>query len=81
MIRTLNLIGLKRRGVPRPAIQEVRFIFNNYYRMEKNASQAIKDIEAKGIETPEGLHLLNFLKVDSPRGITKKVGKVDEDES
>jgi len=81
MIRTVNLIGLKRRGVPRPAIQEVRFIFNQYYRMEKNASQAIRDIEEKGIESAEGLHLLNFIKTDSPRGITKKAGKADEDES
>lgn len=80
LIRTVNLIGLKRRGVSRAAIQEIRMIFKHYYRLDKNASQALHDIESEGVHTPEGQHLLGFLKVDSPRGITKKSGKADEDE-
>jgi UDP-N-acetylglucosamine acyltransferase len=80
LIRTLNLIGLKRRGVSRVAIQEIRRIFKHYYRMEKNASQALHDIEAEGVTSSEAQRLLQFLKLDSPRGIIKKASKADEDE-
>ncbi len=80
LIRTLNLIGLKRRGVSRVAIQEIRRIFKHYYRMEKNVSQALHDIEAEGVTSLEAQRLLQFLKRDSPRGIIKKASKADEDE-
>lgn len=80
LIRALNLIGLKRRGVSRDAINEIRRIFKHYYRLDKNASQAIRDIESEGVHSPEAIHLLNFLKIDSPRGITKKSEKTEKDD-
>ena len=78
--RGLNLVGLKRRGVAKPAIEEIKAIFKVYYRSELILSQALSQLSTMTFYTPEALHLLGFLTQDSLRGITKKSVVVDDED-
>lgn len=78
-IRGLNLIGMKRRGVSRKGIQEVKDIFKALYRSDKNTSQALQDLSEQTFETEEAQYVLSFIKADSHRGIIKKSEESSED--
>jgi UDP-N-acetylglucosamine acyltransferase len=71
-IRGMNAVGLKRRGFSRQAISEIKSIYKAVFRSEKNLSQALSDVAQLEISSPEAFYLLDFIKVDSPRGLTKK---------
>ncbi len=71
-IRGINLVGLKRRGFSKTAIQEIKTVYKSVFRSEKNLSQALADISQQDLTTSEAAYLLDFIKVDSPRGLTKK---------
>ena len=72
IIRGVNLIGLKRRGVSREGIKEIRDIHKLIYRSEMNTSQAMEAVGALNVTSPEAQHLVKFLQADSHRGFTKK---------
>ena len=72
IIRTLNLVGMRRRGLSRDTITEVRNIHRIYYQSGKNASQALAELSSIRFQSPEANHLVDFLKTDSPRGILKR---------
>ncbi len=72
IIRGLNLIGLRRGGASKEAIQEIKTVYKKMYRSDLNTSQALKEVEGIELTTDESLHLQNFLQEDSDRGITKK---------
>lgn len=78
-IRGMNLVGMKRRGSTKAAIQEVKDIFKVMYRSEKNTSQALVELDTMTFESEEAKHLLGFLKVDSNRGFIKKTEGSAED--
>jgi UDP-N-acetylglucosamine acyltransferase len=72
IIRTLNLVGMRRRGLSRDTITEVRNIHRIYYQSGRNASQALAELATIRFQSPEANHLVDFLKTDSPRGILKR---------
>ena len=72
LIRGLNLIGLRRGGASKDAIQEIKTVYKKLYRSDLNTSQALKEVEGIDLTTDESKHLQNFLKAESDRGITKK---------
>ncbi len=72
IIRTLNLVGMRRGGLSRETITEVRNIHRIYYQSGRNASQALAELETIRFQSPEATHLVDFLKTDSPRGILKR---------
>lgn len=72
LIRGLNLVGMRRGGVPRPAIAEVKSVYKAVYRSEMNTSQAMEHLKELGIESEEAKHLVDFILAPSKRGITKK---------
>lgn len=78
-IKGLNLVGLRRGGADRMAIQEVKQLHKLYFRSNLNTKQAIEEIEKLPISSEHGKHLLGFLSVDSKRGITKKSSKHEEE--
>lgn len=71
-IRNINLIGLKRRGVSREAIAEIKMIFKEIYRSNKNFTQAITQIKSENIVSEEAKYLLNFCETPSNRGLILK---------
>jgi len=71
-IRGLNLVGLKRRNVAKPAIVEIKELFRILFRSDKNTSQALKEIRALTLETPEAKILSDFVQVETSRGFLKK---------
>ena len=81
IIRGLNLIGLKRGGVSRTAIDEIKHIHKLFYRSEKNTSQAIASLGETPISSMEAQHLAQFLQAESKRGITKKALETENNTS
>jgi len=72
VVHGLNLVGMRRRGVPRPAIQEIKDIYKAFFRSAKNTTQALEDVKALNVQTAEAQYLLNFMTASSHRGILKK---------
>lgn len=72
LIRGLNLVGLRRNGASKEAIQEIKSVYKKIYRSDLNTSQALKEVECMSLGTNEALHLQGFLNAESDRGITKK---------
>jgi UDP-N-acetylglucosamine acyltransferase len=66
----LNAVGLRRRGMAREALAELKDAYKIIYRSERNVSQAIEALR-ESVQTDEGRALLAFLEADSERGILK----------
>ncbi|NBV83709.1 acyl-ACP--UDP-N-acetylglucosamine O-acyltransferase [bacterium] len=83
IIRNLNLVGLRRRGMSRDSINEIRTIYRLYYQGNLNATQAIDELSTMQFQSAEAIHLMTFLTTDSPRGILKRTpdsGAVGDDD-
>jgi UDP-N-acetylglucosamine acyltransferase len=72
IVRGLNLIGMRRGGVSKAGIAEVKEIYKTIYRSEMNTTQALAALKESSFETEQGKHMLDFVSVDSKRGFTKK---------
>ncbi len=66
----LNTVGLRRHGLPRETLAELKEAYKIIYRSERNVSQAI-DALREMVNTDEGRALLAFLEAPSERGILK----------
>jgi UDP-N-acetylglucosamine acyltransferase len=66
----LNAVGLRRHGLSRESLAELKEAYKIIYRSEKNLSQAVDALRAT-VSTDEGRALLAFLEADSERGILK----------
>lgn len=77
-IKGLNIIGMRRSGADRSALQEVKEVHKLYFRSNMNSQQAIDAISTLPLASDQARHLVSFLSVDSKRGITKKSSKDEE---
>jgi UDP-N-acetylglucosamine acyltransferase len=66
----LNSVGLRRHGLSREALGELKEAYKTIYRSDRNISQAIATLR-ETVQTDEGRSLLAFLEADSERGILK----------
>jgi UDP-N-acetylglucosamine acyltransferase len=69
-IRSLNLVGLQRRGFTEAQIRALRTAFKTLYSPELNTSQAVEAVEKCDGVTPEVATLVGFVKA-SQRGIIR----------
>ena len=68
-ISTVNLIGLKRAGVPPAGIAEIKKLFKLFYHAGLNGSQALAEATKEGaFQTPEARGFIEFVR-NSPNGI------------
>jgi UDP-N-acetylglucosamine acyltransferase len=72
VIKGLNIIGLRRKGVARTTIAEMKDIYKEIFRSGKNTSQAIETLETQEFQSEEANKILHFIKNESDRGIIKK---------
>ncbi|HXW75943.1 MAG TPA: acyl-ACP--UDP-N-acetylglucosamine O-acyltransferase [Candidatus Eremiobacteraceae bacterium] len=70
-VRGLNTEGLKRRGITREAINELKEAYRLLYRSEDRRSSAITQLRAR-LTTPEGRELVDFFMRPSDRGIVSR---------
>lgn len=68
--RTINKIGMERRGIRDEAVSALRQAYKLLFREGLTISNAIVKIEADCPQLPEIVHLVNFVKT-SERGISK----------
>ncbi|MBI2815988.1 MAG: acyl-ACP--UDP-N-acetylglucosamine O-acyltransferase [Acidobacteria bacterium] len=73
--RGLNLVGLRRAGIGREAIRQLKRAYNLLYRSNLPLREALKRIEEE-IETDEARHLVEFIR-RSERGICREQPKRD----
>jgi UDP-N-acetylglucosamine acyltransferase len=76
----LNIVGLKRNGIPLERRQKLKKAYNLLFRSSLNLSQALKELEDNVEKTPEIEHLLYFLKNPSRQGILKRVARTKYNE-
>lgn len=69
-LRSLNWIGLRRRGFSEETLQRLRRAYRLLFEEGKNLSQGIEAVEASGESTPEVTNLLAFLR-STDRGVTR----------
>jgi UDP-N-acetylglucosamine acyltransferase len=82
-ISGLNLIGLKRRNVPRETIAELKSLFVRVYRSNRPISEASAILSKGGVQSAEGRRFLEFFAgckkgVSRPR---RRVGDAEAAES
>ena len=71
-VRSVNTIGLQRRGVSNEAIAEVRKAFKLIYDSGNNTGKAAAEIKKRLRQLPEIEQIVDFLEKESKRGISKK---------
>jgi UDP-N-acetylglucosamine acyltransferase len=67
-LRGINLVGLKRAGLPSKSIHALRHAFTTLFGTRQNLKLAIERVEKSGASEPEVTELLNFIK-SSTRGV------------
>ena len=67
-LRGINVVGLKRAGVPSKSIHALRHAFTSLFGTRQNLKLAIERLEESNDQTPEVIELLNFIKA-SKRGV------------
>ncbi len=80
-IRSINSIGLQRRGHSNDAIAEIKKAFKIIYESGKSSQQAAEEIKKRLRPLPEIDEIYHFLTEESKRGISKKTAiEVEADE-
>ncbi|OGC21500.1 hypothetical protein A2291_03925 [candidate division WOR-1 bacterium RIFOXYB2_FULL_42_35] len=80
-VRSINSIGLQRRGISNEAIAEIRKAFKLIYESGNSTQKAAAEIKKRLRPLPEINHLVQFLEEESKRGINKKTAiEVEADE-
>jgi UDP-N-acetylglucosamine acyltransferase len=67
-LRGINVVGLKRAGVPSKSIHALRRAFTTLFGARQNLKLAIERLEKSTVLTPEEIELVNFIRA-SKRGI------------
>jgi UDP-N-acetylglucosamine acyltransferase len=67
-LRGINLVGLKRAGIPSKSIHALRHAFTTLFGTRQNLKLAIERVEKSGASEPEVIELLAFIK-SSKRGV------------
>jgi UDP-N-acetylglucosamine acyltransferase len=79
-IRSINSIGLQRRGISNEAITEIKKAFKLIYDSNNNMTKAVAEIKKRLRPLPEIEHIVKFLRQESKRGISKKTAIEQEAE-
>ena len=67
-LRGINVVGLKRAGIPSKSIHALRHAFTSLFGTRQNLKLAIERLEKSGDATPEVVEMLTFIKA-SKRGV------------
>ncbi len=79
VIQGLNVVGLRRAGIPAPVREEIKHAYKLLYRSGLNVPHAVETIERE-CQSEEVKHLVSFIKA-SERGICAGIGAEEEGES
>lgn len=75
LVRNVNAVGLRRAGFSRDDIAEIKTIFKELFRSQKNFTQAMSTINDLALHSPPAQKILTFLNTKSKRGINIKRGE------
>lgn len=76
----LNLIGLKRRGFPRPQINVLRGLYRTLFRSAGVFDERVASVQAQHGADPVVAEILDFVRADSRRGLCKAGREIIEDD-
>jgi UDP-N-acetylglucosamine acyltransferase len=66
----LNLVGLKRRGFSREAINALRAAYRMLFAEEGTFQERLEDTAAAYADSPEVMEIVAFIRADSDRPLT-----------
>ncbi len=72
LIRGLNAVGLRRNGISKPAINEIKEIYKTVYRSKLDTATSLEQLQQQSFTSDEATHFIDFIRADSKRGFTKK---------
>jgi len=67
-LRGINVVGLKRAGVPTKSIQALRKAFTTLFGTRQNLKLAVERLEKSTVLTPEVIEMVNFIRA-AKRGV------------
>ena len=70
----LNIVGMKRRGTPRPVIHDIRAAYRLLFANEGTLQERIDDVSEIFSEREEVMTIVNFIKADSSRRLCTPKG-------
>ena len=73
MLGGLNLVGLKRRGFSRQAINELRAAYRLLFAPEGTFQERLDDLEEAHAHSPEVMEIVEFIRADASRPFTATV--------
>jgi len=79
-LRSINSIGIQRRGISNDALAEIKKAFKIIYDSDHNTADALKEIKKRLRPLPEIEAIIAFLEKESHRGISKKTAIEEEAE-
>ncbi|MFH1347656.1 MAG: acyl-ACP--UDP-N-acetylglucosamine O-acyltransferase [Candidatus Margulisiibacteriota bacterium] len=71
-VRSINSIGLQRRGISNEAIAEIKKAFKLIYESGNTTAKALEEIKKRLRPLPEIEQIIKFLEEESTRGLSKK---------
>jgi UDP-N-acetylglucosamine acyltransferase len=79
-LRGINVVGLKRAGIPLKSIHALRHAFKSLFGARQNLKLAVERLQKSGAQTPEVIEMLDFIKA-SKRGVAFGPHDKDTDDS
>ena len=76
LVKGLNSVGLRRNGIQRSSIAELKEIYKLLYRSDLDTASSIDVIKENSYSSEEADYLISFVTVPSKRGCIKKQDSV-----
>ncbi|MBI60502.1 hypothetical protein CL657_04730 [bacterium] len=73
LVKGLNAVGLRRNGVSRESLSELKEIYKALYRSDLDTTASLNSIKSNQYKSQEATYLLDFLATNSKRGCIKKL--------
>lgn len=71
-VRSLNVVGIKRRGAGMTDLKELKHVFKTLFRNKLNTQQALDALAQMDIQSEYAKRLIAFFNEDSKRGVLKR---------
>lgn len=75
VIRGLNVVGLRRNGLSKKEIAEIKDCYRLMYRSDNDTASAIEEIKQAGFQSEAARRFLQFVDQPTKRGLTKKTAQ------
>ena len=62
LIATVNIVGMRRAGIPKPNMHEIRKAYDLFFATDKPKEERLAEVEAAGFTAPEVREVVDFIR-------------------